>query len=194
MVNNSDSKPKTGRGSPKRARPGDDGASVADNDNLIPSPVPPAAPTTVAPEAAPVGPDQYDDDEPQDTYDYAERLALGLSRSLHRKVVQLSRDEGMTVEDFVSELVAEGVVIRAWEIAERKSAMRGGPPGNYPNSNNRQGQSQGMPQRNNGGGGPPSGGHRKGGYRGMSQNRYQNIMEDKATFLEYVRNQERNRK
>ena len=84
------------------------------------------------------------------------------------------------MEDFVSELLAESVVLRAWEIVERKNQMRSTPSHNI---NNRSGNN------NNGGAGNSRG--RKGR---MSHGRYQSIMEDKATFLEYVRNQERSRR
>ena len=194
MVNNSDSKPTTAAGARTNThkRPAQEEES------------PPPSEAAAAAESVAEGAldhnhnDDADDGQPQDSYDYTQQLGLALSRSLHRKVVQLARDEGVTVEEFVSELVAEGVVIRAWEIAERKSAMRGG-QGNYPSNNNsgsRQSQPQGgMPQRNSSGGGGGGGGHNSNrkGYRGMSQNRYQNIMEDKASFVEYVRSQERKR-
>ena len=195
MVNNSDSKPTTAAG----ARTNTHKRPAQEEE----SPPPIEAAAAAAAESVAEGAldhnhnDDADDGQPQDSYDYTQQLGLALSRSLHRKVVQLARDEGVTVEEFVSELVAEGVVIRAWEIAERKSAMRGG-QGNYPSNNNsgsRQSQPQGgMPQRNSSGGGG-GGGHNSNrkGYRGMSQNRYQNIMEDKASFVEYVRSQERKR-
>lgn len=114
-------------------------------------------------------------------------LTVSLSRALLRKIGEQAREESISVEDLVRELLSESVVLRAWEIMERKIQMRGG---------NAQGSHQGGNQRggNQGGNqGGNRGGHRK-GHRGMSHGRYQSIMDDKATFLEYVRNQERNRR
>lgn len=109
-------------------------------------------------------------------------LTVTLSRALLRKLGEQAREESISLEELVRELLSESVVLRAWEIMERKIQMRGG---------NTQG-SQGN-QRGGGNQGGHRGGHRK-GHRGMSHGRYQSIMDDKATFLEYVRNQERNRR
>jgi len=190
MVQHSDSKPKNPRATQKKARPSHD-----ENE-----PVPQEAASSEnsggheSREA--VDEESFDDGQPQDTHDYSQKLSLTLTRSLHRKVVQVARDEGVSIEEFLSELVAEGVVIRAWEIAERKSAMRGGGGGNSYNQG-RSGPPQGggsQQQQRGGGGGGGGGGHNRKGYRGMSQNRYQAIMEDKASFVEYVRSQERTRR
>jgi hypothetical protein len=130
----------------------------------------------------------------------ASSLTIQLSRKLLDRLTHTSRDEGISVESLVQELLAEAVTLRAWEIIERKSAMRGesaggggrsfsqggnapghrahgqshgqGPKGGHPNSNNHR----------------PSGGGSGGGGRGRMGNAW---MEDKAAFLEYVRNQEK---
>lgn len=111
-------------------------------------------------------------------------LKLHLSASLIKKINEQAADEGLTPTELVTELLSEAVVVRAWEIVERRIAMRQG--GNS------------KPQHINGNGnGNGNGGHRNGGRRhnnrrgGMSNSRYQNIMDDRASFLEYVRNQER---
>lgn len=118
-----------------------------------------------------------------------ERLQLALSRSLLRKLKEQAADEGISLDEFVSELLAESVVLRAWEIVERKNAMKGNNPmggGNNnprnPNNNNRNNNNNNQQGRGNK------------GHRGMNHQRYQSIMDDKASFLEYVRNQERNRR
>ena len=118
-------------------------------------------------------------------------LNVKLSRALMRKLKEQAMDEGISLEEFVTELLAESVVLRAWEIVERKNQMKGGgnSPGNARNpgpsgANNNANRGQ---RGNKGGGGGGGGGHRG----GMNPLRYQSIMEDKATFLEYVRNQER---
>lgn len=135
-------------------------------------------------------------------------LVLRISESLHRKLVTKAKQEGVLVEDFASELLAEGLVLRAWEIMERKNHVRESQPrqgfnqgnnghGNRGNGGN-QGRGNGNHFRDNRGNGNGNGnsagrGNSGGGFRrsGMSQNRYNTIMEDKAEFLEYVRAQER---
>lgn len=107
-------------------------------------------------------------------------LSVKLSKSLFKKLQKQATDEGVSLEDFVSELLAESVVLRAWEIVERKSQMRTSPNQNV---NNMSGNSHGGQSGNSR--------NRKGR---MSHGRYQSIMDDKATFLEYVRNQERSRR
>lgn len=113
-------------------------------------------------------------------------LRVSLSKSLFRKIKEQAADEGISLEEFATELLSEGVVLRAWEIVERKNQMRGG-NSQQPNGNNRGGQ-----PGNNRGGQNNYNNHNKKGR--MSHMRYQSIMDDKATFLEYVRNQERNRR
>lgn len=130
-------------------------------------------------------------------------LRVRLSESLVKKLKEQASDEGISLEEFISELLAESVVLRAWEIVERKNAMKGpsgqgqGPMGGGRNNYNNQSQgNKGNNQRGGGGGTGGTGGGNQGnkGHRGMSQVRYQSIMDDKATFLEYVRNQEKTRR
>lgn len=110
------------------------------------------------------------------------RLEISLSRSLMRQLGKQAAEEGVSVPELVNELLAEAVTLRAWEIIERKNQMRAQPlvSGNRSGNHNNNGGSN----RN----------QRRGSGRGMSHGRYQNIMDDKASFLEYVRNQERNRR
>lgn len=113
-------------------------------------------------------------------------VELKLSKSLHRKLIKQSYDEGVSVEEFISELLSEGVVLRAWEIVERKNAMRGSQSGNSnSNSNSNNNRSKGQ--------GGNSKGYKNKGHR-MSHGRYQSIMDDSSNFIEYVRNQERGRR
>lgn len=123
-------------------------------------------------------------------------LSLQVSKALRKRLEHSAREEGISVEDLASELLAEGLVLRAWEIVERKSAMRGG-GGNPQQQQQRQGNN-----RHQGHGG----GNNKQGHGGGNNNKHGggrmnkrhaahatslNLMEDKAAFLEYVRNQER---
>lgn len=122
--------------------------------------------------------------EPEDD----QSLKVKLSRSLLKKIHQQAEDEGLSIDDFVTELLAESVVLRAWEIVERKNQMRNPLSSSSPNNNRLGNPGNGNSNHNNG-----RGGHRK--HRGgMSHGRYQSIMDDKATFLEYVRSQERSRR
>lgn len=101
---------------------------------------------------------------------------LSLSRSLTKKIADKARDEGISPQELASELLAEGLVLRAWEIMERKSTMRGeSPTGGYNNKGtNRPRDNKGRK-------------FNKGGNRN-------NILDDRAAFLEYVRNQEKKRR
>ena len=114
-------------------------------------------------------------------------LSIKVSRTLKAKLKEKAEDEGISLEDFVSELLGEGLVLRAWEIAEGKAAMTG-------NSHPQQGNNKKNYQ--NKGGHKQQGNFKRGnGKRGGSKrNNYNRIMDDNANFLEYVRNQEnRNR-
>ncbi len=120
-------------------------------------------------------------------------LSVRLSATLVRKLGEKAQIEGVSVEDFAGELLAEGLVLRAWEIVEKKNAMRGvnssgpsSPQGNYRNQkfgyrNNQNGYVKRM--SNDSGSTPKS----------NTRQSYKNIMEDNANFLEYVRSQEKNR-
>ena len=102
-------------------------------------------------------------------------LTIKLSQRLMEKIKRQAEEEGISIEDLVQEFLAEAVTLRAWEIVEKKGLMRMG--------------TTAVPQMNRNSGR----GQRKGKH-GMSQGRYQSIMDDKANFIEYVRNQERNRR
>jgi hypothetical protein len=52
-------------------------------------------------------------------------LLVKLSKQLRSRLQQTAESEGVGVTDLVEELLAESVVLRAWEIMQRKGAMRG---------------------------------------------------------------------
>lgn len=125
------------------------------------------------------------------------RIEVNLSSSLKKKLKEKAEEEGVDLNDLISELLAEGVALRAWEIIERKNAMRHQNT-QYSSSNYRNSRWQS--------GNRPRGQHTGGsksnnfsyGYKGTQNNhknntsgKYNNIMEDNANFLEYVRNQEK---
>lgn len=113
-------------------------------------------------------------------------LNVTMSATLYRKIQQIARDEGVSTDDFACELLAEGLVLRAWEIVEKKSALRGSAPTHQHQhqhgggGNQRHGKGHNQRRNNNKG---------RGGYGNTL-----NLMEDKAAFLEYVRNQEKQRR
>ncbi|MCX6110301.1 MAG: hypothetical protein NTZ90_11945 [Proteobacteria bacterium] len=134
-------------------------------------------------------------------------LSVKLSHQLHTKLLRTARDEGVDLDGLVQELLAEGVTLRAWEIIERKSAMRGQAQapnqpvagGNRPfngNSYNQQRPSSGGNNRGANGSGGVNGNRNQGGRSGGARPPVANNawMEDKAAFLEYVRSQEKRRR
>ncbi len=117
-------------------------------------------------------------------------LTLNLSATLKRKLTEKAQIEGVSVQDFAKELLAEGLVLRAWEIVEKKNAMRGVNSSNATASqptNNYRGQKVGYRSHQNS--------HVKrmpdSNSKNISRQSYKNIMDDNANFLEYVRNQEK---
>lgn len=150
--------------------------------------------------------DNYGQPSPRPQYGRAREphpdLSVRVTSALYHKLKEYAREEGITLEALIGELLSEGVTLRAWEIIERKNAMRGGGAhmgapmggnrhgnngnrmhGHNPGGNNRYGHGggrgpQGLPNNNNR------------GQRGANNA----WMEDKAAFLEYVRNQEKRRR
>ena len=125
-------------------------------------------------------------------------LTVKLSRQLHSKLLHAAQEEGVPLEALVQELLAEGATLRAWEIIERKYAMRGqtgnhsvpsGGDGGHRGNFNSQFNNQRHPQ--GGRSGAHHGGRGQGGNRVPSGTAW---MDDKAAFLEYVRNQEKRRR
>jgi hypothetical protein len=130
-------------------------------------------------------------------------LTIAVSAALKAKLAHVAQDEGVDLATLVAELLAEGVTLRAWEIVERKGAMRGQasgardatPGGNRPPFRGPGHQGGGNSHANGprggygqGGSGPRGGGKPRPNHGG---NHAGNWMEDKAAFLEYVRNQEK---
>jgi hypothetical protein len=113
-----------------------------------------------------------------------------------------AREEGVSIDELISELLAEGVVLRAFEIVERKHTMRGGSQqhrnpqngnvnGNVGHGNTQQGSQQQRSQFQ-------QGGNRQAQKKLQRQARQHanamDLLQDKAAFLEYVRNQEKKRR
>ena len=93
--------------------------------------------------------------------DYSGHLELEISRSLHRDLAVAARRERLPIEKLCVELLARGVEARSR-----------GPRPERPDDRPPRERRDHDPDR---------------GKRGMSRDRYQHVMEDKAAFLEYVR-------
>ncbi len=122
-------------------------------------------------------------------------LTVKLTRQLHGKLTQLAKEEGVSVDLLVLELLSEGATLRAFEVIESKAAMRGMGPSN-PTPGTQQGRSgyhqggrSGQHRDQRGGSNHPR--HGSGRRPAPANSAW---MEDRATFLEYVRNQERERR
>jgi hypothetical protein len=122
-------------------------------------------------------------------------LSLRVSASLLGQLEAKAQDEGVGLGVLATELLAEGLVLRAWKSLERQAARR-------PNYGNTRPHAPSGPRGPRPGGRGPNnrrerGGNRRsdqGGNRRPDSRRGGNIMDDQATFLEYVRTQERKRR
>ena len=63
--------------------------------------------------------------QPEVTVESDTQLTVTLSATLLKKLTSAAEEEGVSTDQFATELITEGVVLRAWEIIERKAAMRG---------------------------------------------------------------------
>lgn len=135
------------------------------------------------------------------------KMELKLSKSLSQQLLAKSSNEGVSPEELALELISEGLVLRAWEIMERKATLQKAPAtnsnsngrtqsGNRPNytgnrgykkeaSGNR-GRSGRQNHSHNGGG------NRRGNGSANGSGNFQNVLDDRAAFLQYVRDQEKN--
>ena len=85
--------------------------------------------------------------ETQKSQKLNESLTFSLSQTLVKKLKSKALSEGVSPEELVSELISEGLVLRAWEIMERKSAMKSSNTGvanNRPRNNFRGNNSSGF--------------------------------------------------
>lgn len=118
-------------------------------------------------------------------------LNLTLSKALMVKLKRQAKSEGVSMEALATELISEGAVLRAWEIVERKGHLRDASANQSGNSYGGNGNGGGGNQRRGNGNRQHKNGNGNGNSRNMNKQRYNAIMDDKANFLEYVRNQEK---
>ena len=108
----------------------------------------------------------------------AKSFKVTVSFSLYKKLLSQAEEEGISLDEYVGEILTEGCVVRAWEI----NAL------NVNNNayNNNKGNFR--PQ------GPRPGNFRNNkGKKSGSHITYEDIMNDKASFLEYVRRKDKRR-
>ncbi len=119
-------------------------------------------------------PRAVDDWDPQDEQaepgdaDIGNDISARVSKSVHRELVSHARAEGLSQDELVAELIVEGLALRSGRNLRKRRGRRA--DGN---------------QRND----------QRGNQRNRDQHRgnrrsYSDIMDDKASFLEYVRNVE----
>jgi len=119
------------------------------------------------------------------TEEERDTMSISLSKSLIKKLYSISKNEGVHPNDLARELIAEGLVLRVWEIFERDQTMR-----HHVNNQNHRNSYQNNGNRHFN---KSQENHRKKSFSSNRSNRsnYNTIMEDKGAFLEYVRSQER---
>jgi hypothetical protein len=118
-------------------------------------------------------------------------IRIRLSQSLHDKLLESAHDEGIGVDELAKEILAEGVTMRIWDILERRARTREG----QMLQNHGQNASPGNQKygHHKGHGNHKGGGNHHG--RGNSRHeRYQDILNDSAAFMDYVRKKEGNQR
>ena len=104
------------------------------------------------------------------------RISAKLSASLHRELLDLAQAEGMPLDVLAAELLTESLALRsAREL--RAGVGKQDRDGNRRDGNRRDQSQPGRPRDDS-------------GRRGRERSSYTDIMQDKASFLEYVRGQE----
>ena len=123
---------------------------------------------------------------------------IRLSRALHKKLLSKAQMEGVSPQDLARELLAEGLVLRAWEIIERKNTMRSGNSQGSNNSYNQNGRTQNKQSYRNNSQNSGYGRNRQSNNYSSSghgnnnrRSNFNHILEDSANFMEYVRSQEK---
>ncbi len=100
--------------------------------------------------------------------EYSGKLELKISRGLHRDLAHAARRDRVSLDRLVGELLAAGV-------EQRRHEGRPPPRGSGRDRDRDRDRDRGRDR------------DRPRGRRGMSQDRYNQVMEDKAAFMEYVR-------
>ena len=109
----------------------------------------------------------------------AKSFKVTVSFSLYKKLLSQAEEEGISLDEYVGEILTEGCVVRAWEI----NALN---VNNTAYNSNNKGNFRPQGQR-------PGGFRNNKGKKPGSHITYEDIMNDKASFLEYVRRKDKRR-
>ena len=109
----------------------------------------------------------------------AKAFKVTVSFSLYKKLLSQAEEEGISLDEYVGEILTEGCVVRAWEI----NALN---VNNTAYNNNNKSNFRPQGQR-------PGGFRNNKGKKSGSHITYEDIMNDKASFLEYVRRKDKRR-
>jgi predicted HicB family RNase H-like nuclease len=113
--------------------------------------------------------------QPVDAAEFSGELNVKVSASLHRDLEFLAKKDGVELNQLVSEMLASGLAHRSGgQRSRERSSHEGGPDAQPREHGHDRGRGRGR-------------GHR-GGPRGGQG--YFNVMDDRASFIEYVRNLE----
>lgn len=102
-------------------------------------------------------------------------VLIKLSKQLKSRLKQTADSEGVAVDDLVEELLAESIVLRAWEIMQQKGAMRGesGNSSGFGGNRVQGGGSNYRPQQNQRSNNQRSNNQRGGRHNSQNRNRQQ---------------------
>ena len=122
-----------------------------------------------------------------------EFLNLQISKTLWLTLKKKASEEGISPEDLAREFISEGLVLRAWEIMTRSKHISKPAQNNYKNNNNNQNRNRNGNRNQNYNQQRGNGNNRRNGntMNPRSQQDIHSLLDDKAGFMEYVRNQER---
>ncbi len=102
--------------------------------------------------------------QPLDRAEFSGELTVSLSPSLHRELAFLALEDGLEPEQLAAELINTGVAIKS------TGKLRSGAGGRGADADAK------------------GGNRRRGGGRKSNKKSYHNILDDRAAFIEYVRN------
>ncbi len=114
-------------------------------------------------------------------------LSIKLSKSLLNRIKITARSEGLTVNELAVELLSDSVAVRSWEIIEKKQSLNKNNQGNN-NNNHSSNRSNNYRKYNNNS--HNNNNNNRGNRGGNRYNAKNNMMDDKAAFMDYVRKQE----
>ncbi len=121
----------------------------------------------------------------------AMELKIPLSQSLLTRFKAMAEDEGIGMMELGVELIAEGLTKRAWDTQGQNRPQPGSSQGQQQQQRSHQPPNKFNNNRPNNN---PNNNNNRNQNNANRAQRNSNIMQDKAAFLEYVRNQEKRRR